>query len=105
MPLDATPERHSLRAPVGAREAGLATAFLVANSQAVSLRQLATAPDLRGRVNAAYRFISWGAIAGGALATLLGPWQAALIGAALMAAATLPVALSPVRSMTTLEPH
>lgn len=97
--------------------AGLATAFLVsgvgigvANSQAVSLRQLATAPELRGRVNAAYRFISWGALsigalAGGALATALGPWPAALIGAALMATATIPVALSPVRSMTTLEPH
>lgn len=97
--------------------AALATAFLVsgvgigvANSQAVSLRQLTTAPELRGRVNAAYRLISWGAlaigaIAGGALATILTPWLAALIGAVLMAIATLPVTLSPVRSMRTLEQH
>lgn len=97
--------------------AALTTAFLVsgagigvANSQAVSLRQLATAAELRGRVNAAYRLISWGALsvgalAGGALATGLSPWPAALIGAGLMATATLPVALSPVRSMTTLEQH
>ncbi|MBC7591741.1 MAG: MFS transporter [Salinibacterium sp.] len=94
---------------------GLAVAFLisgfgigVANSQAVSLRQLATSSELRGRVNAGYRLISWGllslgAVAGGAIATALGPWIAALIGAVLMATATVPVLLSPVRTMTTLE--
>ncbi len=94
---------------------GLAGAFLVsglgigvANSQAVSLRQLTISPELRGRVNASYRLVSWGALSlgalvGGALATVLGPWPAAVVGAVLMALATLPIILSPVRSMTAVE--
>lgn len=80
----------------------------VANSQAVSLRQLAVTPDLRGRANAAYRLVSWGALsigalAGGGLVVLVGEWVAALLGTALMAVATLPVLLSPVRRMRTIE--
>lgn len=80
----------------------------VANSQAVSLRQLAVTPDLRGRANAAYRLVSWGALsigalAGGGLVVLAGEWVAALLGTALMAVATLPVLLSPVRRMRTIE--
>ncbi|WP_368497694.1 MFS transporter [Herbiconiux sp. A18JL235] len=80
----------------------------VANSQAVSLRQLAVEPALRGRANAAYRLVSWGALsigalAGGALITLIGEWGAAVAGAGLMAAATLPVLLSPVRRLRTIE--
>ncbi|MCS5714929.1 MFS transporter [Herbiconiux sp. CPCC 205716] len=80
----------------------------VANSQAVSLRQLAVEPTMRGRANAGYRLVSWGALsigalAGGALVSLLGPWAAGSIGAGLMAVATIPVALSPVRRMRRIE--
>jgi MFS family permease len=94
---------------------GLAIAFVVsgvgigiANSQAVSLRQLAVFPELRGRVNAGYRLVSWGALSigalvGGLLATILGPWLAAVIGAAVMATASLPVVVSPVRRMRAIE--
>ncbi|MBO0901785.1 MFS transporter [Cellulomonas sp. zg-ZUI22] len=106
---------------VGAREpswpalAGLTVAFVVsgvgigvANSQAVSLRQLAVAPELRGRVNATYRLASWGslslgALVGGVLVTSLGPWLAAVIGALPMALASLPVVTSPVRRMRRIE--
>lgn len=85
----------------------------VANSQAVTVRQLSVAEHLRGRVNAAYRLISWGALSVGALAAGLavaaaGTRATALTGAALMALATVPVALSPVRAMRDLadpEPH
>ncbi|MBO0926261.1 MFS transporter [Cellulomonas sp. zg-ZUI199] len=106
---------------VGVREpswpalAGLTVAFVVsgvgigvANSQAVSLRQLAVAPELRGRVNATYRLASWGslslgALVGGVLVTSLGPWLAAVIGALPMALASLPVVASPVRRMRRIE--
>ncbi|MDJ0336567.1 MFS transporter [Salinibacterium sp. G-O1] len=93
----------------------LAASFLVsgigigiANSQAVSLRQLAVAPELRARVNAGYRLVSWGAlsvgaIAGGILVTALGPWSAAVLGGAVMAIASLPVALSPVRRIVSID--
>jgi len=93
----------------------LATGFLlsgigigIANSQAVSLRQLAVAPELRGRANAGYRLVSWGALslgslAGGVVVTTVGAWAAAAAGAGAMALATLPVALSPVRRMRTIE--
>lgn len=80
----------------------------IANSQAVSLRQLAVAPELRGRANAAYRLVSWGAlsigaVAGGGLIVLVGEWVAALVGTVLMAVATLPVLLSPVRRVRAIE--
>lgn len=64
----------------------LAVAFLgsglgigVANSQAVTVRQLAVRDYLRGRINAAYRLLSWGALSVGALlagvaVALLGTW-------------------------------
>lgn len=89
----------------------LAATFLVsgvgigiANSQAVSLRQLAVPGELRGRVNAGYRLISWGALSvgavgGGVLTTATGPVTAALTGTVAMALATVPVALSGVRSL------
>ena len=95
--------------------AGLTVAFVVsgvgigvANSQAVSLRQLAVAPELRGRVNATYRLVSWGSLAvgvlvGGVLVTRFGPWPAAVIGALPMALASLPVVASPVRRMRRIE--
>lgn len=93
----------------------MAVAFLVsgigigiANSQAVSIRQLAVAPAIRGRVNAAYRLASWGflalgALAGGLLVTLAGAWPTALIGAGVMAVATIPVAASPARSVVSIR--
>lgn len=93
----------------------LAVAFLVsglgigvANSQAVTVRQLAVPARLRGRVNSAYRLLSWGALSVGALVagvlvTVWGAWPTALAGTVLMAVATLPVALSPVRGMRDLD--
>lgn len=80
----------------------------VANSQAVTVRQLLTEPEIRGRVNAAYRFLSWGALAIGAavagvLITFAGAAWAGLLGAVLMALATLPVVFSPVRRMRQLS--
>jgi len=80
----------------------------VANSQAVSLRQLAVDSSLRGRANASYRLVSWGALslgalAGGAAVTLLGAVPAAMVGAGTMALATAPVALSSVRRAVSIE--
>lgn len=92
----------------------LAAAFLasglgvgVANSQAVTVRQLAVDEAIRGRVNAAYRLLSWGALPVGALAAgltveLAGLWLAGVIGAAVMALSSLAVILSPVRRMRDL---
>jgi MFS family permease len=73
----------------------------IANSHAVTVRQVATAPGLRGRVNAAYRLISWGvlplgAVVGGIVATHAGAWWAMVTGAAGVASATLWVLFSPV---------
>ena len=69
----------------------------VANVHAVSLRQTGLREDLRGRVNAAYRLISWGAVpigagCGGLLAAHAGAPTAMLVGAGGMVAATLWVA-------------
>ena len=73
----------------------------VANSHAITVRQLATPDELRGRVNSAYRLISWGAIpvgasVGGLVTAGLGAWTAVLIGGVGVAAATLWVVFSPV---------
>ena len=78
---------------------GFGTAL--ANVHNVSLRQSAVPDRLQGRVMAAYRLVSWGAIpvgavVGGLLAAELGSRTAALIGAAGVAAATLWIALSPI---------
>ncbi|MGM0697994.1 MAG: MFS transporter [Actinomycetota bacterium] len=94
---------------------GLALAFLlsglgsgVADSQSTSIRQLALPDEIRGRVNAGYRLVSWGApsigaILGGTLITFIGPVGSAVSGAALMALATMPVALSPVRGIRAIN--
>lgn len=76
----------------------------LANAQAVTVRQLATPPQTRGRVNAAYRFLSWGmvalgAIAAGAITTAWGAFFAIVAGGAGMALATVWVVFSPVRSL------
>lgn len=79
----------------------------VAN-QAVTIRQVATPPGLRGRVNAAYRFLTWGMLAAGAAAAGVlvatgGAALAILVGAIGMTLATLWVIFSPVRHLRTLE--
>ena len=59
----------------------------IANVHAVSLRQTAVPEYLRGRVNAAYRLISWGAIplgaaVGGVVASQASAQAAMITGAA-----------------------
>ncbi|BCB76470.1 hypothetical protein Pflav_028800 [Phytohabitans flavus] len=73
----------------------------IANVHAVSLRQTAVPERLRGRVNAAYRLISWGAMpvgaaVGGVVASHAGAWAAMAAGAIGIATATLWVGFSAV---------
>jgi Na+/melibiose symporter-like transporter len=73
----------------------------IANAHAVTVRQVATEPRLRGRVNAAYRLMSWGALpvgaaAGGVVATQVGAYTTMVTGAIGIASATLWVLFSPV---------
>lgn len=80
----------------------------LANAQAVTVRQLATPPDMHGRVNAAYRFVSWGmvaigAIVAGVVATAWGAFGAIVLGGAGTTLATLWIILSPVRSLHDLS--
>ncbi len=80
----------------------------IANVHAVTLRQAALPEELRGRVNAAYRLISWGAIPvgaslGGVLATVTDGRTAMVAGAFGMALATLWVAFSPVRRLASID--
>ncbi|WP_116946963.1 MFS transporter [Jiangella endophytica] len=80
----------------------------IANVHAVTLRQAALPEELRGRVNAAYRLISWGAIPvgaslGGLLAGLTDGRTAMVTGACGMALATLWVAFSPVRRLASID--
>ncbi len=58
----------------------------IANVHATSLRQTVVPTALQGRVNAAYRMITWGAVPigatlGGLIATLFSPHTAMLVGA------------------------
>lgn len=78
----------------------------ISNAHAVTIRQIAARPEQRGRVNAAYRLISWGAVPigallGGLLATHAGNWWAMVAGAAGLATATLWVAISPIPTLRT----
>ena len=80
----------------------------VANSHAITVRQLATPDQLRGRVNSAYRLISWGAIPvgaslGGVITAALGPASAVLVGGLGVAAATLWVIFSPVPRLNRVQ--
>ena len=80
----------------------------IANVHAVSLRQAAVPENLRGRVNAAYRLISWGAVPvgaaiGGVIATQADPFTAMAVGAVGISLATLWVALSRVPSLATIH--
>lgn len=93
----------------------LAVVFLVmgigmgiSNAHVVTVRQVVAPPGTLGRLNAAYRMISWGAVPigallGGAVATMLGPWAGMVVGALGLATATIWVALSPVRMLVKLE--
>ena len=80
----------------------------VANVHAVSLRQTALPDHARGRVNAAYRLISWGAIpfgaaAGGLVAGHAGAQVAMISGAGGVAMATLWVGFSAVPRLRRIE--
>jgi predicted MFS family arabinose efflux permease len=80
----------------------------ISNAHVVTVRQVVAPPGTLGRLNAAYRMISWGAVPigallGGAVATLLGPWAGMVVGAVGLATATVWVAASPVRKLVTLE--
>ena len=80
----------------------------VANSHAITVRQLATPDELLGRVNSAYRLISWGAIPvgaslGGVITAALGPASAVLVGGLGVAAATLWVVFSPVPRLNRVQ--
>ncbi|TDC49804.1 MFS transporter [Jiangella ureilytica] len=80
----------------------------IANVHAVTLRQAALPQELRGRVNAAYRLISWGAIPvgatlGGVVAGITDARAAMVSGACGMVLATLWVAISPVRRLASID--
>jgi MFS family permease len=80
----------------------------LANVHAVSLRQTAIPGHLQGRVNAAYRLFSWGAVpigaaVGGLLAVWLDGHGAMLIGAFGLPLATLWVAISSVPRLRTIN--
>jgi Na+/melibiose symporter-like transporter len=80
----------------------------LANVHSVSLRQTAIPGELQGRVNAAYRLLSWGAVPlgaglGGLLAAGLGGHTAMLIGAFGLPLATLWVAISSVPRLSTIS--
>ncbi|MCZ7434876.1 MFS transporter [Micromonospora sp. WMMC241] len=80
----------------------------IANVHAVSLRQTATPESLRGRVNAAYRLISWGCVPvgaalGGVVATQAGPFAAIAVGAVGVSLATLWVVFSRVPALTAIH--
>ena len=80
----------------------------IANVHAVTLRQTAVPEYLRGRVNAAYRLISWGAIplgaaVGGIVASQASAEVAMTSGALGMALATLWVAFSAVPRLRTIS--
>jgi hypothetical protein len=80
----------------------------IANVHAVSLRQTAVSATVLGRVNAAYRMISWGAIPlgaalGGVLATHAGAYAALTVGVIGICGATLWVALSAVPRLASID--
>lgn len=79
----------------------------VANIQVVSLRQHITPPALMGRMNASYRFVSWGvvpvgALLGGWLGTGIGLRPTLFVAAAGLFAAALWIVFSPIRAMREL---
>ena len=79
----------------------------IANVHSVTLRQVAIAEELHGRVNAAYRLMSWGAMplgaAVGGVVARNGALLATTVGAAGMAASTLWIAFSAVPRLRRIE--
>lgn len=80
----------------------------ISNAHVVTVRQIASPPESLGRVNAAYRFVSWGAVPigaliGGVAASHLGSFGGMMVGAIGLASATLWVAGSPVRRLQTVQ--
>nr|WP_239062289.1 MFS transporter [Streptomyces sp. SID13031] len=104
------PLASALAAPAWAFELLMAVFFVmgigigISNAHAVTIRQVAAPVELRGRVNAAYRLITWGgipvgALSGGLLASQLGNRGAMVLGAAGLATATLWILFSPIRTL------
>jgi predicted MFS family arabinose efflux permease len=86
----------------------MGTGIGIANVHALSLRQVVVSEDLRGRVNAAYRLISWGTIPigaalGGVIATRTDPFTAMSIGAVGICCATLWVLFSQIPRLKTIK--
>ncbi|MBU1228188.1 MAG: MFS transporter [Actinobacteria bacterium] len=80
----------------------------IANVHGISLRQTAIPADLRGRVNAGYRLLSWGAVPLGAslagmTAGRFGANTAMVLGALGIALSTLWVAASTIPTLTSIE--
>jgi MFS family permease len=81
---------------------------VIYNITQVSLRQAICLPAFQGRMNASMRFIVWGTspignLLGGVLGSSLGLRATMVIGSAGTLLAVLPVALSPVRTLRTIE--
>ena len=86
----------------------MGTGMGISNAHVVTVRQTVAPAGSLGRLNSAYRMVSWGAvpvgaIVGGLAATHLGPWGGMLLGAGGLACATVWVAMSPVRRLRTLQ--
>ncbi|GAA5074775.1 MFS transporter [Streptomyces similanensis] len=82
---------------------------MVANIQVVSLRQTITPNAMLGRMNASYRFLSWGvvplgALLGGWLGDSIGLRPSLFVGAAGLFASALWIVFSPIRAMSELPP-
>jgi MFS family permease len=81
---------------------------VVYNITQVSLRQAICLPAFQGRMNATMRFLVWGTIpignvVGGVLGSTVGLRTTMAIGSAGTVLAVIPVALSPVRRLRTIE--
>jgi MFS family permease len=79
----------------------------IANIQVVSLRQAITPAAMRGRMNASYRFVSWGtvpvgALLGGWLGGVIGLRSTLLVGALGILASALWIVFSPIRTLRTI---
>lgn len=80
----------------------------IAGAHVVTVRQMVAPAEALGRVNAASRLVSWGAVPVGAtlagvLATVVGPRDGMVVGAVCLAIATVPVAASPVRTLSKVQ--
>ncbi|MDF3299449.1 MFS transporter [Streptomyces tropicalis] len=83
--------------------------FMTYKISSVSMRQRLCPKPLLGRMTATFRFVVWGlmpvgALMGGILGQTLGPRQAMWIGVLGELAASLPILLSPLRTMHDLPP-